>query len=139
MKNQVFVSLVCLMVGNLAQSLHAQSLGDVDTFPTSGIAGGPSLRHSHGMAYDHARNTVWVADAENGNDIFEFDATQADGTTLSPLTRLDVPVSAGSSIEGVGYDETDDTLWYVDRLGGGCAPYYQNWSSAWFVQYPFGY
>ena len=105
------------MVGSVTQSLQAQNLGTVRTYFTTGIvgSGNGALNHSHGLGYDTTNNTVWVTDHELGNDIFEFDATQSDGATLVPLTRLCVPNNG--KIEGLGYDDTDDTLWYIDKIG----------------------
>ena len=104
-------TLVLLLVGSVAQSLHAQSLGTVRTYFTTGIvgSGNGALHHGHGLGYDTTNNTVWVTDDELGDDIFEFDATQPDLAVLAPLTRLNVP--SNPTIEGLGYDDTDDTLW----------------------------
>ena len=93
-------------------------LGDVKTLFTNGITGGPALRHGHGAAYDTDRNTLWVTDNELDNDIFEFDVTTADGSTVAPLTRLDVPVGKDEkgnlSIQDIGFDPEDNTLFYTD-------------------------
>ena len=91
------------------------ALGDVKTLFTDGIAGGPALRHAHGTAYDTDRGTLWVTDAELDGDIFEFDVSSADGSTVAPLTRLDVPLSGG--IQGIGFDPEDNTVYYVDGSG----------------------
>ncbi|MBI5769113.1 MAG: DUF5011 domain-containing protein, partial [Verrucomicrobia bacterium] len=92
------------------------SLGSVTTLFTS-VAGSPTggIAHAHGIAYDLERNTVWVTDAELGNDIFEFPATQPHGSTVAALTRLNPPVTA--TIEGIYYDPSDKTLWYIENNG----------------------
>ena len=109
-------TFVLLLVGSVAQSLQAQSLGTVRTYFTTGTgSSNGALHHGHGLGYDTTSNTVWVTDGELGDDIFEFDATQPDLTTLAPLTRLSVP--SYGTIEGLGYDDTDDTLWYIDIFG----------------------
>ena len=91
--------------------------GDVKTLFTTGIVGGPALLHGHGTAYDTNRNTLWVTDFELGDDIFEFDVTTGDGNTIVPLTRLDVPVAGPTTIEGIGFDPADNTLYYLDTSG----------------------
>ena len=91
-------------------------LGDVKTLFTTGIEGGPALRHVHGTAFDTERGTLWVTDTELDNDIFEFDViSSGDRSSIKPLTRLDVPVSG--MIEGIGFDPEDNTLYYVDASG----------------------
>ncbi|MDB5230280.1 MAG: C-terminal target protein, partial [Chitinophagaceae bacterium] len=89
------------------------SLSGLNTYPTN-VSGG-ALRHGHGIAYDLQRNTVWVTDNELNNDVFEFAATQPAGTTLTPLTRFHAPVT--TTIEGIAFDATDNTLWIVDFNG----------------------
>ena len=94
------------------------NLGTVKTLFTS-VAGSPTggLAHAHGIAYDLAHNTVWVTDTELGNDIFEFPATQPHGSTVAPLTRLNPPISTNGTIEGVYYNPSDQTLWYIEFNG----------------------
>ncbi|MEK7676755.1 MAG: choice-of-anchor D domain-containing protein, partial [Verrucomicrobiota bacterium] len=91
-------------------------LGPAKTYFTS-VPGSSSggLRHGHGIAYDTDRNTVWVTDNELNNDILEFPATQPDLATVSALTRFH---PAGiSTIEGIYFDPTDNSLWVVDSNG----------------------
>lgn len=91
-------------------------LGAVKTFFTS-VPGSQTsgIAHAHGIAYDLERNTVWVTDTELGNDIFEFPATQAHGSTVASLTRLNPPVT--SAIEGIYFDASDNTLWIIEFNG----------------------
>ncbi|HEX6916287.1 MAG TPA: HYR domain-containing protein [Chitinophagaceae bacterium] len=92
------------------------SLGTVSTYPTSGLnsySGG--LAHAHGIAYDLQRNTVFVTDQDLGNDVVEFQATQPNGTTLTPLSRFHPALT--STIEGIAFDAADNTLWICDFAG----------------------
>ena len=68
------------------------------------------------------RNTIWAADRDLGNDLFEFDATACDGAKVQALTHLEVsppPIFSADSpqIEGVVVDPEDDTIYYMDTGG----------------------
>jgi hypothetical protein len=86
-------------------------LGTVNTYFTSN----PALSHAHGIAYDLQNNTVFVTDQDLGNDVVEFRATQPNNSTLSQVSRFHPALT--STIEGIAFDATDNTLWIVDHAG----------------------
>lgn len=88
-------------------------LGPGVTFFPRTRQGGPML-HSHGMVYERPQLTTWWTDYELPDNLYEFDATQPPGSTLTALTQVTV-LSGG--IEDITFDPNDQSLWYLDLAG----------------------
>jgi hypothetical protein len=91
----------------------ALALGPAVTYFPRTRAGGPML-HSHGMVYERPQLTVWWTDYELSENVYEFDATQPPGSTLTALSQFAV---SSSGIEDITFDPNDQSLWYIDLAG----------------------
>jgi hypothetical protein len=89
------------------------ALGPAETFFPRTRQGGPML-HSHGMVYERPQLTVWWTDYELPDNVYEFDATQPPGSTLTALSQFAVPAGG---IEDITFDPNDQSLWYIDLSG----------------------
>ena len=89
------------------------ALGPVDTYFPRTQQGGPML-HAHGMVYERPQLTVWWTDYELPENVYEFDATQPPGSTLTAMSQF---VVTTTGIEDVTFDPTDQSLWYADASG----------------------
>ncbi|MSQ13982.1 MAG: hypothetical protein EXR47_07640 [Dehalococcoidia bacterium] len=97
-------------------------LGDVKVIYASGIANSPraGFLHIHGVTYDPKKSTIWVADYELRQDLFEVDSLACNNARVKPVARLHPVLSLGTTngTEGIAIDPQDETIYYIDRGEG---------------------